>query len=643
MTETQDQQEELVETGHTPEDSPEPLTTEEQKEAPPRKSGVHEYDRVLDPDKGNGVINEGDVGQQFVGDNIRFGSYMNVGEYSEEGYITHNTNTGTITRSETTNIYNFYTVQSPPKQDLAEDMQESERADEDPGAQQLPQTPELLRKWFYGLEDFDQCFVQAMAIFDGSTVKEVMNAARRLYSRRAAREADASTRHASTTSWPVNVADPQDMMKRAYVKTLRLEKSQRCQWLDTDAQGNSAFKTRVLSLLIDDARFWRENDFYEQLFVWADNLIDENMGRALQVLGAISWHDQQDLEQLAQSWASTNSDWFRVPSFLLGAYTLDLQEYGEERAHHPQKSPVLSLLHKWSQQALVPRRANAACAAALTYALLGAARPQMAFDGLEHLLKLASQNVAPYEDDKNNVPARLYETIVMAYPFLADMGHLRIVLEYLARQAVQLVYERMRLDRAGMSRKERERYAREQWLRQVRADIILDAFYNLAMESLRRQKKTSWVIYNLNRPLPDLPSLRRSEGREILLAGLLSPSETSWQPQISSLICSLLVSNGKEAAFRLLRQWTELILKDQGPSPDQTRLRYLQFMFNIATTGDDWTRHLQSRNIKVPDIGQLFQRELGRWLQEGQRRSLPLALFAQDALDALSTSKITRP
>lgn len=644
MAEAENQKKEAAEAEEKPEQPPlqSPHVAEqaaEEQKTPLGKEEVHEYDRILDPEKRGAIINEGDVGQQFIGEDIRFGSYVNIGKYKEEqSYVTHNTNAANITQSETATIYNIYHIHTPSRQGLAEDTRSDTQAAEAGDGQSLPSTPEQLGKWFYALEDFDQCFVQAMALFDGSTVKEVMNAARRLYSRRAERNVDASAQNSANPPWLTRRSDPQEMMRRTYVKPLRLEKSQRCQWIDTDAQGNSLFKTRILSLLVNDMRFWRESDFYDQLLVWANHLVDENMSSALQALGAISWHDKQDLEQMAQNWAIRKTDWYRASSFLLGAYTLDLQEYGEERAHHPYKSPVLPLLQKWSQQALTPGRAYPACAAALTYALLGTTRPRMAFDGLENLLKQASQNFTPYEDDEESFPEKLYETIVMAYPFLADMGYLRLVLEYLAQQATRLVYERSRSDLSSMKQKERERYHREQWLRQVRTDIILDAFYNIAIESLRRQKKTSWLNYPLDKPLPEYPSLRSSEGRETLLAGLLIPSEDAWQSHICSLLCALLATNAREAACDLLRQWAELILKDQGPSPDQTRLRYLQFLLKVVSTGIDWTQRLQSRNIKAPDVLPIFQRELGRWQKEGQRRNLPLALFAQDALDALAAS-----
>jgi hypothetical protein len=627
---------------------PEQQATEDQETQAPRKKQVHAHDRRLDPDEGYSVLNEEAVGSQFIGDNIRFGSYTAIGNYKEQNYTTNNTTATNLIQSETSTIYNVYNilVQSHNKQmqeardAVDEEQKHREQAGEASGKQQLPADSKTLGEWFYGLTSFEQCFVQAMAVFDGSTVKEVMNAARRLYSRRIIAEQDTSSRQDFDLTGPRNIDDPEKMLERTYVKRHRLEKSMRCRWIDTDAQGNSLFKERVLSLLARDVHFWQNNTFYDQLFVWADNLIDENVNQALQALGTIAWHNKQDLEHTAQKWAKTSLDWFRASPFLLGAYLLDLEEYGEERAHHPQKSPVLSVLQKWSSHALSQKHTYAACAAALTYALLGTYNLQLAFDGLEGIFHQSPQSIAQYESGERTFPEKLWETIVMAYAFLADMGHLRSVLEYLAGQAKQLIHDRERLNLAGLHGNERTKQLHAQWLRQLRADIILDAFYYLAMQSLHHQKKTSWVKYDLTLPLPESPSLGNYAGREILLAGLLAPTETAWQSHICTLLCLLLLSNAKEAAFILLRQWAELVLKDQGPAPDRVRLCYLQFMLKVASIASDWGQHLRGRYFKVPDIYLVFQQKLGQWQKEGQRRNLPLSLFAQDVLNALFNSKI---
>jgi hypothetical protein len=89
MAEAQDQEDgpdgsdQIPEKAYPPAPSPRKLEAEDQRK--PSFKGRHEqkYARFRGPDQGHVVINQGAVGQQFVGNNMRFGSYTSIGNYKE--------------------------------------------------------------------------------------------------------------------------------------------------------------------------------------------------------------------------------------------------------------------------------------------------------------------------------------------------------------------------------------------------------------------------------------------------------------------------------------------------------------------------------------------------------------------------------
>lgn len=92
MTEAQNQEERPDGVGAVPPSEPRTAKRKgkDQQDSPPGKepspgeSDAHAYDRLLDAKRGNIVINEGNVKQQFIGNNMRFGSYTNIEKYKEQ-------------------------------------------------------------------------------------------------------------------------------------------------------------------------------------------------------------------------------------------------------------------------------------------------------------------------------------------------------------------------------------------------------------------------------------------------------------------------------------------------------------------------------------------------------------------------------
>jgi len=90
MAEAQDQEERpdgldrVPRKAYPPAPSSQKSEAGDQKKLPSGRRHEHTYDRSHEPDRGHVIINQGAVGQQFIGNNMRFGSYTSIGNYKEQ-------------------------------------------------------------------------------------------------------------------------------------------------------------------------------------------------------------------------------------------------------------------------------------------------------------------------------------------------------------------------------------------------------------------------------------------------------------------------------------------------------------------------------------------------------------------------------
>ena len=490
-------------------------------------------------------------------------------------------------------------------------------------------TPEALSDWYYDLNDYDQCFVQVMAVFDGATVGAIGGATKKLFASIQRQRKGVSSMNQQSEDEDIPGKGPRrELLVRTYTKVRRISMRDCYLWQDADSSGASQFKLRVLHFLAEEAPTWFDSAFLRQLHKWAGHLTDDNEYSALHALGVIYWHDREDLESMANNWAGDDEDWYRAAYLLEGAYEADRKKYGAG-AHNEKKSPVLQIVQPWVKHAHAPAHVNEGCAAALTYALLGNYAPQLALKGLDALLELPRH--AP-DGKETGIPENLYEAVVLSYLDLAVSGHVREVLQHLAQRMDRL--SRHRLQLTEMKLDERERHRRQ---RQLNLIVAFDTFFRMAALSLTNAnaKNAHWVTYNLTQTLPSPPSFANKDGREMLLAGILIQDKSTWRADISTLLCAAIIEQWGDFAFFLLRQWADIVLKDQSAYPNQVRKSYVQFMAEVGTMVNTWCHHLQALGFRPPPVTKTFQRKLGQWLAEGQRRNLPIGALAQEVIDLL--------
>jgi hypothetical protein len=492
--------------------------------------------------------------------------------------------------------------------------------------------PTAIARWYYDLNEYDQCFVQAMAIFDGASVSAVGQATRRLYAPFLRR---VQQRRASATSEDQPYEDGkgplEEILERTYIRKVRVAGDDCFQWKDTNAYGFSHFKYRVLHCLAEESLMWSDNAFLTQLRAWATHLEDDHEYSAIHALGIFYWHNREALEETANAWVMEEGceyNWYRASYLLRGAYVADSERFGE-KALHKHKSPILQILETW-----VNRAYSNLCigrAVALTYTLLGFDAPELAFRGLWKLAELDSKK------QEEDISEGLYEAIAMSYFDLAEYGHLRAILRQFAERVEAISHHRQQLTGMTFEAREHRRLQRELDLR-----IACGVFLGLAEVSFSQLPKVSWVRYDLMQPLPDFPSFVNKDGREVLLAGILLSTEQDWRSQISVLLCAMMVERLNEFAFSILRKWADLVLKDQSATPDLVRQHFVNFIVSLGESVREWCKHLLDLGFHPPQTVTMFKRHLEKWQREGQRRNLPIGTLAQEILDQLPFSLTER-
>lgn len=499
-----------------------------------------------------------------------------------------------------------------------------------------------IAQWYYELDEYEQCYVQAVAILHGASVKEVSGRADNLFMQINAQEKpsteaiegmQAQQQKVSAFLMPLHNKSSRKLHMKTYTLTQRIENVERLFWRDIDSHGISTFEFRLLDFLAGEFmnKGLHGQNLLEVVRRWSQESEKEYSWLSARALGIFLWRQDVDgLRRRANEWARNDSvrGWRRTAMLLDSAYEIDSLKY-PEKGNNAEVVPALQILRDWvqrGQQTLRPTDIFVKCAAANTYALIGKRTLVVALDGLKELLPLTRSASMP---DTN----KLFAAVVSAYVSLSWSGHIYGVLQRLAQVAAEAVLQQTRSHRLI----ERDAY-RLQCEEQL--EVTLKAFFLIAADSLAIVSITDVAAYKTL--LPDIPSLPDPFGRDVVLAGLLQDTKGCREQIITLLSAAIIERNrsNRPVAFDLLKRWAEIVLTAQAQADEDEKrwllISFTQFMTALGKTIHSWCCDLKKRKKHVPPADMLYKKQLEQW----SRGKHPMASFAQDVLYQLNRSSI---
>lgn len=480
------------------------------------------------------------------------------------------------------------------------------------GIVRLPETLEELEKWYYEtLNDYERCFVQSLAVLYGVPLGDISDAARKLY------------KGATTDTGELPSFKRRELLKHVYATTGRRNMVVRTFWDNKDIQVQQDFTLRLLRFLADEtALTYNDSRFADILCEWAETLNGECSRKAAEAVGVLLYYQNTDeLWRKANAWADSDFGKKRhlAASILNGAYDVDKLE-DAERANDRQKSPVFRLLNQWVERAENARNPRVGSAAANMYRLMSRKVPDIALSGLESLLCFPESRAS---SDWESISVGVWVECVSAYVGIAWSGQIRKVLDHLARYARMLVQQQQqRPKQAG----EREAYDSR---RKLNLGATLDIFFFTALSSWGSVQEKTDTRYSLTDPLSEPLELPDKQGRDILLAGILSTKEARWHSNLLVLLCAAIFAEREREAFFFLGQWADSINKLDDEQDEASEI-YIQFLVTLGTLTRTWEEELRSRNLRSRPAYQIFERRLN--LLKGQPKRISLIESVLDAL-----------
>src|SRR5260370_292138 len=353
------------------------------------------------------------------------------------------------------------------------------------------------------INEYEQCYIQAVAILHGAAVKDISRSADSLYLQIIEQErlhVGEIVQVASQT--PQNSFSPPSVLLRhrssreLQVKTgtilQRIENVERLFWRDSDAHGMSTFEFRLLDFLAGEFmnKGLHGQNLLERVRQWSQESEKEYSWLSARALGVFLWRqDVDELRQRANEWAKSHSmrSWRRTAMLLDGAYEIDSLKYPRAKALF-----VLQLLDEWvkcGQQVLRPVDFYVKCAAANTYGLIGKRKLEVALEGLKQLLPLT-------QTDATHHANKLLAAVVSPYISLSWSGHLNGVLQNLAHIAEEAMLQQT--SHSGQRLAERNAYRLRY---QTQLNVVLEVFFLIAADSLAEMASRDSSAYG--KPLPD--------------------------------------------------------------------------------------------------------------------------------------------
>ncbi|MBV9227945.1 MAG: hypothetical protein JOZ18_01435, partial [Chloroflexi bacterium] len=550
------------------------------------------------------------------------------------------------------------------------------------GVKALPRNEKEIEHWYYReLNTRERCFVQAAAVLHGAPLRAISEATRELYAplkeQDEAREEARKTQEKPQPSTPppaafqVPDAPPSSvsdflvriysliqqeerarvaqsntteevmappppvesssdsintLLERTHTYTRRVNGATRLFWQDADENGLSHFSVDLLRFLSREASmedmFGSQPDqsFLDIIGQWPTKYQGERSWRSASALGIIWWHQdaRNFLWRQANKWAKSQQeqDWERAAALLDGAYQI-------ERDTDAVSSSVLQLLEQWiSTTHQAQNERGEGYAAARAYALIGRKSPEIALKGLERLLRFPQPQAT--NEGPRYPPEDLFVFGVLKYVDLVRSGHVRQVLKHLADQAERYAHWQGNAQIKGERRENTNQ-------RSVALYVIFTAFFLVASCSLSAVDNMVSANYSTSERLSDHPACPDGEGRDILLAGLLTKAEQpDWQDQLATLLCALIMEKNYQPALYLLRRWGEIVLQNKGANA-AFEVTYAQFLVKVGELIQIWsadrgsgqlfafgtyryglTLWLTDRRVPQPDFSQLAQKALNQ-------------------------------
>jgi hypothetical protein len=494
------------------------------------------------------------------------------------------------------------------------------------GRQQL-ETLDDIADWYENLPDqYTQCLVQTIACLHGAQATDIARLMKTIQATIVQEQPDNDKTSGQSTRPPTD----RELYRLARIDRKRINGVLRLFWKDFDYAGQQRFTALVLRYLAEEMLFSGGADLTGILKNWAEREPRDCAWRAARALGIILfWRSStQDLWRLANEWANNTAmkDWRNAASLLSGAYNVEWIE-DEQRASNPRLSDILRLLNQWVERSQKLDGWRVGCAAAETYDLLNLHNPDIALDGLEKLLRFPTSGVSP---DWESISTRLFTTSISNYVSGAWSGYIRNVLERLARHARMLVFQQQQFENITDE-------LRYQGQCELHLEAVLTIFFLAAVFSF--EDDPGRANYTLTEALPAQPTLPDPQGRDILLAGILSAPEQRWRETIASLLCTAFFTQKEEQALYVMRQWIntiETITPSDAEKRQSMQIAYQHFLVHLYHTIKVWENDPQRRGFGAIPASATFRYYLSSWLEEadwrGNTNSTFMRTFAQSIL-----------
>jgi hypothetical protein len=483
----------------------------------------------------------------------------------------------------------------------------------------LPQTQAEVAEWYTNLNWFERCYVIAACVLQDAPSHEVSRAANELHSliesasplRQSGVTDERSMSHATTG--PVFIS-AEEMLTHTYTVTEKHYGAERIMWRD------EAFDPLVREFLARQTttvgmRF-ANRDLLDILEEWVVSGNEERAFRAGRVLADLWWRQHQDkVLKIAETWARSDDEniWQGGAALLYGAF---VAECAERPAMKATDSEVLHRLREWADWR---EDAEMAQVAAYAYGLIGRQWPEIALDGLDHLLCLGASarvnNATP--------PLPVIFLAMLSYMELAISGQVRPLLKRFASHATHYIGN-VRHTNRSVFEDEQSHAAREHSLDMLFFHIVF--LVALSLDGVRQGKGHESYLTNVRLPpYPDLPS---SRGQDVLLAGVLSKPEQEWRTSVQTLFCVAISSGREQFVFEILASWIRIVTYEPHGDATEGLLRFVADMHQQLRSWDDDQKR---RGIWAGN--NLLEQRLLFWTKA--TREIVLRPFAQRALDAL--------
>lgn len=477
-----------------------------------------------------------------------------------------------------------------------------------PPPTQIPTTTEEMTHWYYDqLHYRDRYFVLATAALESAPLSVVTQAALEI-EKRFDRPEDTQPNAA-----PSQTIDA--LLARTFTMRRTIDGTVRVFWQKPEliVRAREFVAEQTLGM-------GPEREFLPILRQWSTGQLSERAILAIQMIAFIHWqYDQDGLRDLAREWA-TSKRWFSAAALMTGAYEAEydaavlaaIKRDDQHAIANPlPQSKVMGWLQQWArpQSSVALRRV-----AFFAYGMLGTRWPTVALDALESALNAGPGGRGMAIDIDTWLDG------MTSYAFIAWDGHLRAVLDRLARIAQRFV-ERPR----GVAAL-RNPTARPQ--HDLPLAVVFTAFFMIAASSLTSTSASA--KYDLHKPLPEHPDVPLSDGRDVVLAGLLSAVEPEMRRDIVTLLAAAIIERQLDPVFELIRRWADATWAD--PADAEVRAAFVTRITQVAAQIQQWDATLGAPRPAFPILSQ----KLSPWAQSANHQHQASKAFAQAAVPALT-------